>query len=55
MLEDSINGVRAGIAGGFLTIMVPDLAQPDEELKNRATAVCSSLFEVLSLLREAKR
>ena len=55
VLEDSINGVRAGIAGGFLTIMVPDFAQPDEELKNRATAVCPSLFEVLSLLREAKR
>ena len=28
VLEDSYNGVRAGAAGGFVTVMVPDLAQP---------------------------
>ena len=54
VLEDSLNGVQAGINGGFITIMVPDLTQPDEELKRRADAVCPSLFDVLSLLKEAK-
>ena len=33
MLEDSYNGVRAGAAGGFVTVMVPDLAQPDDEMR----------------------
>ena len=29
VLEDSYNGVRAGAAGGFVTVMVPDMA-PDQ-------------------------
>ena len=33
VLEDSYNGVRAGAAGGFVTVMVPDLAQPDDEMR----------------------
>lgn len=44
VLEDSINGVTAGIAGGFHTVMIPDLVQPEPELKER---LCAS-FEVLS-------
>lgn len=46
VLEDSLNGVEAGIRGGFFTVMVPDMTQPDEVLKNRLSAVCESLFEV---------
>ena len=33
VLEDSLNGVEAGLRGGFVTVMVPDLTQPEEELK----------------------
>lgn len=51
VLEDSINGVEAGIRGGFYTVMVPDLTQPDAELKGRVTAVCESLEVVKNLLQ----
>lgn len=52
VLEDSLNGVEAGLTGGFRTIMVPDLTQPDEELASRVYRVCGSLLEVKELLQE---
>ena len=50
VLEDSLNGIEAGIRGGFVTIMVPDITQPDEELRGRISYVCASLHEVKALL-----
>lgn len=50
VLEDSYNGVRAGAAGGFFTVMVPDLAAPTPEMRGLARRVCSSLLEVRDLL-----
>lgn len=52
VLEDSINGVEAGLAGGFVTVMVPDLTRPDEALTGRLFRVCESLFEVRDLLAQ---
>lgn len=54
VLEDSFAGVRAGHAGGFVTVMVPDLAQPTEEIASLADAVCTSLLEVRDLLAAGK-
>lgn len=51
VLEDSFNGVRAGAAGGFYTIMVPDLSAPDDEMRRLASKICSSLLEVRDLLQ----
>ena len=31
-IRDSYNGVRAGAAGGFVTVMVPDLLPADDEM-----------------------
>ncbi|MDD3252816.1 MAG: HAD family phosphatase [Lachnospiraceae bacterium] len=53
VLEDSQNGLEAGIRGGFITVMVPDLSQPDEVLRSRVDWVCESLEEVKDLV--AKR
>ena len=50
VLEDSYNGVRAGHAAGAVTIMVPDLAQPDEEIRQLYTRCCHDLYEVRDLL-----
>lgn len=50
VLEDSFAGVRAGRAGGFITVMVPDLAQPTAEIASLCDAVCPSLLEVRDLL-----
>ncbi|MBR2834936.1 MAG: HAD family phosphatase [Coriobacteriales bacterium] len=50
VLEDSFNGVLAGAAGGFKVVMVPDLAQPNEEILKLTTGVCNSLFDVIPLI-----
>ena len=51
VLEDSYNGVRAGAAGGFVTVMVPDLVPADDEMKRLYTMECTSLEEVLEKLK----
>lgn len=52
VLEDSLNGVEAGISGGFITVMVPDMTQPDEKLRARVDRVCDSLLEVKEWLQK---
>lgn len=52
VLEDSYNGIRAGHAGGFVTIMVPDLLPADDEMRALYTTECVSLHAVRRLLEE---
>lgn len=52
VLEDSFNGIRAGAAGGFITIMVPDLDQPTPEIDALYTTKATSLTEVLERLKQ---
>jgi HAD superfamily hydrolase (TIGR01509 family) len=52
VLEDSRNGIRAAHAAGMIPIMVPDLIEPDEEIKSLAYAVVDSLHEVRALIAE---
>lgn len=52
VLEDSFAGVRAGAAGGFATVMVPDMMQPTDEVRGLCTACCTSLNEVCDLLEQ---
>ena len=51
VLEDSYNGVRAGAAGGFVTVMVPDLVPADDEMRGLYAMECKSLGEVLEKLK----
>lgn len=46
VFEDAYNGVRAGHAAGCFTVMVPDAVEPDEEMRQKADAICTSLYEV---------
>lgn len=50
VLEDSPAGVRAGVAAGCFTVMVPDLTQPDAELRRLASAIVPDLTQVITLL-----
>ena len=45
VVEDSFNGVRAGHAGGFRTLMVPDMLPPDREMEEKTERILKDLFE----------
>ena len=49
-LEDSFNGVRSCRASGLYTIMVPDIIQPDDEMKSLADVILPSLKDVQDFL-----
>jgi HAD superfamily hydrolase (TIGR01509 family) len=53
-LEDSHNGVRAAAAAGMMTIMVPDLLDPTEEMHELAVHIATDLHEVRAMI-EAQR
>ena len=54
VLEDSYNGVRAGAAGHFVTVMVPDLSPADDEMRRLYTAECKDLHEVKQMLETGR-
>lgn len=49
-LEDSLNGVRSASSAGMMTVMVPDLIQPTEEIRDLCAGVATSLLDVPALL-----
>ena len=49
-VEDSHTGVRAGVAAGMATLMVPDLLAPTDEIAALCTAVISSLHDLKAAL-----
>lgn len=51
VLEDSHNGIRAGAAGGFVTVMVPDMMPATPEMQKLFSAQCADLNEVLEKLK----
>jgi HAD superfamily hydrolase (TIGR01509 family) len=52
-IEDSYNGVRSAAAAGMMTIMVPDLVPPNEEMRALCVHVAKDLHEVEELIRAA--
>lgn len=51
-LEDSRNGIKSVAAAGMHGMLIPDLIQPDEEMRVSAEAVLPSLREVILWLEE---
>lgn len=45
-IEDSYNGIRSAYAAGMRPIMVPDMAPPNEEMRNLSECILDNHFEV---------
>jgi len=54
-LEDSLNGVRSAASAGMMTVMVPDLLQPTEEIRSLCAGVVASLLDVPALISPSRR
>jgi HAD superfamily hydrolase (TIGR01509 family) len=52
-LEDSHNGVRSASSAGMITIMVPDLLEPTDEIRGLCALIVRDLHEVRSLILAA--
>ncbi len=52
--EDSPNGVRSASSAGCITVMVPDLSGPDEELEKLIFASVCDLDEAVELIENNK-
>lgn len=51
-LEDSYSGVRSASSAGMMTIMVPDVAPPTEEMREKCITVASDLHAVAAMLEK---
>ncbi len=49
-LKDSHNGVRSASSAGMMTMMVPDLLEPTDEIRGLCAFVARDLHEVRSLI-----
>lgn len=54
VLEDSLNGVRAGYAAGAVTVMVPDLIPPNDEVAQLYACCCEDLLEVRDRIAQGR-
>ncbi len=52
-LEDSPNGIRSAAGAGCVTVMVPDLTEPDEELSNLIYARAETLSDVIGIIERS--
>ena len=52
-LEDSHNGVRSAAAAGMMTVMVPDLLEATDEMRNLCIFVANNLHDVRHALLES--
>ena len=51
VLEDSFNGIRAAHRAGMHPIMVPDMQQPDDDMRRLAEVIVENLPEAMDYLR----
>lgn len=54
-VEDSRNGILSASAAGMKALLVPDMVEPDELMKSRATAVFPDLLAVRDYLERQER
>jgi len=49
-IEDSLNGLKSAHAAGMKPVLVPDLVNPDEEMKELSFLICDDLPEVMKYI-----
>lgn len=54
VFEDAINGIRAGAAAGCAAVMIPDMAEPTEEIYRISAGVYRSLNEAVEAVRKGE-
>ena len=55
VLEDSMNGAKAALNGGFQIIIVPDSVEPPAELIQQVNGVFDNLIDVIGYIRQQNR
>jgi 2-haloacid dehalogenase len=50
VIEDSYNGIRGAQAAGMIPIMVPDMLEPDDEMRQKARYILKDLYEVEKII-----
>ena len=51
VIEDSYNGIRAAAAAGTIPLMVPDMLQPTDEIRELTRQIFHDLYEVKEFLQ----
>ena len=54
-LEDSPNGVRSASAANMMTVIIPDLVQPTDEIRKLCAVVAESLDDIPALILYSRR
>ena len=49
-LEDSINGIKSAYTAGMVTVMIPDLIEPTDEIRPMCYQILPSLKEVIEII-----
>ena len=50
-MEDSFHGIRSAYAGGLIPVMIPDIKQPDDEMRQKAAAILPDLLAAKEWIR----
>lgn len=53
VLEDSPVGIEAAYCGGMMSIIIPDLKEPDNKTKKLANKICDNLLDVKDYLKNS--
>ncbi len=53
-VEDSPNGIRSAHGAGMIPLMVPDMLEPDEEMRNLSERIFNDLGEVLDYWKQSE-
>lgn len=49
-LEDSFNGIKSAHSAGMITVMIPDLIEPTEEIRSLCDYIFKDLNEVITII-----